>query len=179
MLCGYLYNASRRRLFRGALSMTGRWKEKSSNYVGTQVIFPVASHSGVHEEYHSKVQDPQPQRPGSGIEKYGTKAQEGIHVSHWRTTETFWLQSSTNKHRSVESLFFHHNMETVQHQDAVKCCVKWIVKFGPKLISSWKMWKTGLRSKVVRMQRTLWRHWMRWMIAMNEPLPLLPLSILL
>ena len=40
------------------------------------MIFPVASHSGVQEEYHSKVQDPQLQRPGSGIEKYGTKVQE-------------------------------------------------------------------------------------------------------
>ena len=76
MLYGYLYSASRRRLFRGALSVTGRLKEKSSNYVGTQMIFPVASHSGVQEEYHSKVQDPQLQMPGSGIEKYGTKVQE-------------------------------------------------------------------------------------------------------
>ena len=37
------------------------------------MIFPEASHSGVKEEYHSKVQDPQPQRPGSGMGKYGTK----------------------------------------------------------------------------------------------------------
>jgi len=40
------------------------------------MIFPEASHSGVQEEYHSKVQDPQLQVPGSGIEKYGTKVQE-------------------------------------------------------------------------------------------------------
>jgi len=40
------------------------------------MIFPVAPHSGVQEEYHSKVQDPQLQMPGSGIEKYGTKVQE-------------------------------------------------------------------------------------------------------
>jgi len=57
MLYGYLYSASRRRLFRGTLSVTGKWKEKSSNYVGTQMMFPVASHFGVQEEYHSKVQD--------------------------------------------------------------------------------------------------------------------------
>jgi len=50
--------------------------EKSSNYVGTQMIFHVASHSRVQEEYHSKVQDPQLQMSGSGVEKYGTKAQE-------------------------------------------------------------------------------------------------------
>jgi len=40
------------------------------------MIFPVALNSGVQEEYHSKVQDPQPQRPGSGIGNYGTKVQE-------------------------------------------------------------------------------------------------------
>jgi len=40
------------------------------------MIFPVASHSGVQSEYHSKVQDPHLQMPGSGIEKYGTNAQE-------------------------------------------------------------------------------------------------------
>jgi len=40
------------------------------------MIFPVASHSGVQEEYHSKVQDLQLQMHGSGIEKYGTKVQE-------------------------------------------------------------------------------------------------------
>jgi len=40
------------------------------------MIFPVASHSRVQEEYHSKVQDPHLQMPGSGIEKYGTKVQE-------------------------------------------------------------------------------------------------------
>jgi len=45
-------------------------------HVGMQVIFPVASHSGVQEEYHSKVQDPQLQRPDFGIEKYGTKVPE-------------------------------------------------------------------------------------------------------
>src|SRR6218665_3621038 len=73
MLYGYLYSASRRRLFRGALSVTDRGKEQSSNYVETQVMSPVASHSGVQEEYHSKVQDPQPQRPGSGIEEYGPR----------------------------------------------------------------------------------------------------------
>jgi len=36
----------------------------------------IASHSEVQEEYHSKVQDPQLQMPGSGIEKYGIKVQE-------------------------------------------------------------------------------------------------------
>ena len=40
------------------------------------MIFPEASQSGVQEDYHSKVQNPQPQMPGSGIEKYGTKVQE-------------------------------------------------------------------------------------------------------
>ena len=35
----------------------------------------VASHSGLQEECHSRVYDPQQQRPGSGIEKYGTKVQ--------------------------------------------------------------------------------------------------------
>ena len=76
LLCGYLYITSHRRLFRGALSMTGRWKERSSNNVETQVISPVASHSGVQEERHSRVQDPLQERPGSGIEKYGTHVQE-------------------------------------------------------------------------------------------------------
>ena len=51
-------------------------KKRSSNYVGTHVIFPLASQFGVQEEYNPKVQDPQPQRPGSGIEKYGAKVQE-------------------------------------------------------------------------------------------------------
>ena len=32
--------------------------------------------SGVQEACHSRVQDPQQQRPRSGIEKYGTKVQE-------------------------------------------------------------------------------------------------------
>ena len=40
------------------------------------MIFSEASHFGGQEEYHSKVQDPQPQMPGSGMEKYGTKVQE-------------------------------------------------------------------------------------------------------
>jgi len=48
----------------------------SSNYVETQVISSVASHSGVQEECHSKVQDPLQQRPGSGREEYWTKVQE-------------------------------------------------------------------------------------------------------
>jgi len=39
------------------------------------MISPVESHSGVQEERHSRVQDPLQQRPGSGIEKYGTKVQ--------------------------------------------------------------------------------------------------------
>jgi len=78
MLYGYLYSASHRRLFKDALCVTGRWKERSSNYVGDQVISPVASHSGVQEECHSKVQDPLQQRPGFGIEKYGTKVQEAM-----------------------------------------------------------------------------------------------------
>ena len=50
-ICGNLYSASDRRLFRGALSVTDRWKEKSSNYVVTQLIFPI-----VQEECHSRVQ---------------------------------------------------------------------------------------------------------------------------
>ena len=33
---------------------------------------PVASHSRVQEECHSRVQDPPQQRPNSGIEKYRT-----------------------------------------------------------------------------------------------------------
>ena len=40
------------------------------------MMFPEASHSGVQEGYHSKVQDPQLQMLGSGKEKYGTKVQE-------------------------------------------------------------------------------------------------------
>ena len=40
------------------------------------MISPVASHSGVQEECHSRVKDPPQQRPGPGIEKYGTKVQE-------------------------------------------------------------------------------------------------------
>ena len=66
--------------------MTGRRKEKSSNYVWSQVIFSVASHSGVQEECHSKVQDPQQQRPGYGIEKYRTKVQED-HSDQQRTVD--------------------------------------------------------------------------------------------
>src|SRR6218665_2341973 len=83
MLHGYLYSASHRRLFRGALGMTGRRKEEPSNYVETRVISPVASHSGVQDECHSRVQDPQQQRPGFGIEMYmyGTKVQED-HSDH-------------------------------------------------------------------------------------------------
>ena len=52
LLYGHLYSASHRRLFIGALSVTGRWKEGSSNYVETQVISPVASNSGVQKECH-------------------------------------------------------------------------------------------------------------------------------
>ena len=37
---------------------------------------PVASHSGVQEECHFRVQGPLQQRPSSGIEKYGAKVQE-------------------------------------------------------------------------------------------------------
>ena len=55
LLYGYLNSASHRRLFIGALSVTGRWKEGSSNYVDTQVISPVASNSGVQKECHSRV----------------------------------------------------------------------------------------------------------------------------
>ena len=43
------------------------------------MIFPVASHSGVQEEYHSKVHpqhSPTTANAGSGIEKCGTKVQE-------------------------------------------------------------------------------------------------------
>ena len=36
------------------------------------MISPVTSQSKVQEESHSIVQDPPQQRPGSGIEKYGT-----------------------------------------------------------------------------------------------------------
>jgi len=35
----------------------------------------IASHSGVQEECHSRVHDPLQQRPGSEIEKFGTKVQ--------------------------------------------------------------------------------------------------------
>jgi len=59
MLCGYLYSAPNRKLLSGALDIReGRWKEKFSNYIETQVISPVASHSGVQEECHSRVKDP-------------------------------------------------------------------------------------------------------------------------
>ena len=55
MLYGYLYSASRRRLFRGALNVTGRWKEKSSNCVGMQMIFPIAAniHTYIHTYIHT------------------------------------------------------------------------------------------------------------------------------
>jgi len=53
----YLYSASHWRLSRIALSVTGRWKERSSNFVETQVIVLVASHSRVQEECRSRVQD--------------------------------------------------------------------------------------------------------------------------
>ena len=36
------------------------------------MISPVASHSEVQEESHSRVKDPPKLRPDSGIEKYGT-----------------------------------------------------------------------------------------------------------
>jgi len=73
MLYGYLYSASQSMLFRGAVSVTSRWKERSSNYIEIQVISPVASNSGVKEECHSRALDPLQQRPSSGFEKYGTK----------------------------------------------------------------------------------------------------------
>src|SRR6218665_1738312 len=76
MLYGYLYSASRIRLFRGALSR--QVKKVFKLRIGTQMIFPVASHSGVQEEYHSKVQDPQLKMPGSGIEKFGTKVRDQL-----------------------------------------------------------------------------------------------------
>src|SRR6218665_4143409 len=41
-----------------------------------QVISPIASHSGMQEEYRSEVQDSPQQTPDSGIEQYGTKPQE-------------------------------------------------------------------------------------------------------
>jgi len=53
-----LYSASQRRLLRDPLSVTSRRKERSSNYVETQVVSALASHSGVQEECHSKVQEP-------------------------------------------------------------------------------------------------------------------------
>ena len=45
------------------------------------MISTVASHSVVQEECHSRVQDSREQRPGSGIEKYGTKVKED-HSDH-------------------------------------------------------------------------------------------------
>jgi len=51
-------------------------KRKSSNFKETQMISTVASHSGVQEEYHSKVRHSQPQRLGSVIRRCGTKVQE-------------------------------------------------------------------------------------------------------
>jgi len=85
MLYGYFY----RRLFRDSLSMTGMWK-KSSNCEEMQVISPVASHSGVQEECHSRVQDP-PQ-PGPGIENYGTKITA---ISGWEEQEDSGLDMSS------------------------------------------------------------------------------------
>src|SRR6218665_1695586 len=76
ILYSYLYSASHRRIFRGALSVTGRWQEKFSNYEETQVISPISSYSGVQEESHSRVQDSPEQGSGSWIEQYGTKPQE-------------------------------------------------------------------------------------------------------
>src|SRR6218665_3049865 len=51
-------------------------KETPSNYEETQVISPIASHSVMQEESHSRVQDPLEQRPGSRTEQYGTKVQD-------------------------------------------------------------------------------------------------------
>jgi len=46
------------------------------------MISPVTTHYGVQEEWHAKVQDPAQQRPGSGIEKYGTEV-EGVEWVQW------------------------------------------------------------------------------------------------
>ena len=62
-------------------------EKKSSNYAGTQMICPVASHSGVQEEYHSKVQDPQLQMPGSGIEKLFFNWEGFGVIALWRSLE--------------------------------------------------------------------------------------------
>ena len=70
MLYGNLYSASHRTLLRGALSVTGRRKEKSSNNEETQMISLIASHSVVQEQSHSRMQDPKEQRTDSGIDQY-------------------------------------------------------------------------------------------------------------
>jgi len=101
MLYGYLYSASCRRLFRGTLSMTGRWKEKSSNYYGRRWY----SHSGVQEEYHSKVQDPQLQMPGSGHrevwDKGTRRSQRSAERSRWEERADSGLDMSSHRYLSA------------------------------------------------------------------------------
>src|SRR6218665_1502283 len=78
MLYGYLYSASHSIGYSEALSASQAGEKKSSNYMyaETHVTSPVASHSGVQEECHSRVQGPLQQRSGSWTEKYRTKVQE-------------------------------------------------------------------------------------------------------
>ena len=60
-----------------------------------QVISPIASHSGMQGEYHSKVQDSPQQTLDSGIEQYRTKPQED-HINQqgtadkWREQVAVW-----------------------------------------------------------------------------------------
>ena len=57
--------------------MTGRWKVLKLRRDEGDIPCSITLWSaGVQEECHSKVQDQLPQRPGSGVEKYGTKVQE-------------------------------------------------------------------------------------------------------
>lgn len=74
--------APRGKLFRGTLSVTGPWKEKSSGLEEMHVM-SMENHTPeceLQEEYHSKVRDPlQQQKPGAGIKNYAIWEQE-VHI---------------------------------------------------------------------------------------------------
>src|SRR6218665_2277020 len=63
------------------------------------MISPVTSHSEVQEESHSIAQDPPQQRPGSGIEKYGTKVM--AHIAACRLSNPTLLSDFTLPHLAL------------------------------------------------------------------------------
>jgi len=65
------------------------------------MICPVASHSGVQEEYHSKVQDPQLQMLGSGIEKLFFNWEGFGVIALWRSLENEYNTNQIYKGRKV------------------------------------------------------------------------------